>query len=303
MIGLNIVYLIAGVAFLGFAVLSLAERRWGNAAFHALLTISFLLGDRLGDLGNGMLVLAIVAIAGMGLVRPSNTPSSVEERPRGNGLIAVALLIPAMAVIGTLAFKTMPILFDARQATLVALVSGVLIALATAMIWLRPAPIAPIREGKRLMDDIGWAAILPQMLASLGAVFAAGGVGTVVGGLIGQAIPAGSLFGAVLAYGLGMALFTMVMGNAFAAFPVMAAAVGIPLLVQAHGGDPVRIAAIGMVTGFCGTLMTPMAANFNLVPAVLLGLKDRYGVIRAQVPTALALLSFNIILLWWVLAK
>ena len=108
------------------------------------------------------------------------------------------------------------------------------------------------------------------------------------------------VLGAAVAYGVGMALFTMVMGNAFAAFPVMAAAVGIPLLVRTYGGDPAPVAAIGMLAGFCGTLMTPMAANFNLVPAALLELKDRNGVIKAQVPTALPLLVFNILLLWWV---
>jgi uncharacterized membrane protein len=151
------------------------------------------------------------------------------------------------------------------------------------------------------MDDIGWAAILPQMLASLGAVFALAGVGNAVGGLVGHLIPGDSLFGAVLIYCLGMALFTMAMGNAFAAFPVMAAAIGLPLLITAHHGDPARIAAIGMLAGFCGTLMTPMAANFNLVPAALLDLKDRNAVIKAQIPTALALLAFNILLLWAVL--
>jgi uncharacterized membrane protein len=137
------------------------------------------------------------------------------------------------------------------------------------------------------------------MLASLGAVFALAGVGDVVGGLMGRLIPEGSLFGAVLAYSLGMALFTIVMGNAFAAFPVMAAAIGIPLLIHGAGGNPAIVAAIGMLAGFCGTLMTPMAANFNLVPAALLDLKDRYGVIRAQIPTALPLLAVNIALLYW----
>jgi len=83
--------------------------------------------------------------------------------------------------------------------------------------------------------------------------------------------------------------------------PVMAAAIGLPLLVQAHGADPARVAAIGMLAGFCGTLMTPMAANFNLVPAALLDLKDRSGVIKAQIPTALPLLAFNILLLWLVI--
>ena len=149
------------------------------------------------------------------------------------------------------------------------------------------------------MDSVGWAAILPQMLASLGAVFALAGVGDVVGGLAWQGIPQGSLLGAVIAYGLGMALFTMIMGNAFAAFPVMIAAIGMPLLIRQYGGDPAIICAIGMLAGFCGTLMTPMAANFNLVPAALLELKDKNGVIKAQVGTAIPLLIVNIALIYF----
>ena len=148
------------------------------------------------------------------------------------------------------------------------------------------------------MDDIGWAAVLPQMLASLGAVFALAGVGDVVGGLVGGAIPAGSVLGATIAYGLGMALFTMVMGNAFAAFPVMFAALGLPLLIRENGGDPAGVAALGMLAGFCGTLVTPMAANFNIVPAALLELPSRWGVIRVAAPTAAAMLAVNLLLLW-----
>ena len=300
MIGLPFVYTVAGVTFALFAALSLHERRPANAAFHALLALSFLAGDRLGDLGNGVLVLALAGVGGTGLMRRGG-PGKGEERPRGNGLFAPALLIPLVAVAGTLGFKQLPALVDARQATLVALTLGVLLALAACYAWLRPAPLQPFREGARLMDDIGWAALLPQLLASLGAVFALAGVGDVLGGLVGQAIPAGSLVAAVAAYALGMALLTALMGNAFAAFPVMAAAVGVPLLIRGFGGDPAPIAAIGMLAGFCGTLTTPMAANFNLVPAALLDLKDRYGVIRAQLPTALPLLGFNTVLLWWVL--
>ena len=52
-----------------------------------------------------------------------------------------------------------------------------------------------------------------------------------------------------------------------------------------------------MLTGYCGTLLTPMAANFNIVPAVLLELRDPYGVIRAQVGTAVVLMAVNILLL------
>jgi uncharacterized membrane protein len=96
-----------------------------------------------------------------------------------------------------------------------------------------------------------------------------------------------------------MALFTMIMGNAFAAFPVMTAAIGLPILIRGYGGDPAVVCAIGMLAGFCGTLMTPMAANYNIVPAALLDLKDRNGVIKAQVGTALPLLAANLLLIYF----
>jgi len=97
---------------------------------------------------------------------------------------------------------------------------------------------------------------------------------------------------------VGMALFTAIMGNAFAAFPVITAAIGLPLVVHKFGGDPAVVCALGMLSGFCGTLVTPMAANFNIVPAALLELPDRNGVIRVQVPTALVLLMGNIVLMY-----
>jgi uncharacterized membrane protein len=298
MIGLNFVYLVAGAFFAACALLGAVDRRWANALFHGLLATSFLAGDRIGDLGNGVLVLALVATATSGRMRRGG--ASDPERPRGP-LLALALVIPLATLCGTLLFKQAPDLVDPRQATLVALAAGVLVALALCHRVLRPAPLDGLRAGRHLLDEIGWAAVVPQLLASLGAVFALAGVGEAVGALIGHAIPAGSLLGATIAYGLGMALFTMVMGNAFAAFPVMVAAVGVPLLVRRFGADPAPVAAIGMLAGFCGTLLTPMAANFNIVPAALLDLQDRYGVIRAQAATALPLLFFNILLLWLVL--
>jgi hypothetical protein len=87
-----------------------------------------------------------------------------------------------------------------------------------------------------------------------------------------------------------MALFTILTGNAFAAFPIMASAIAVPLLLNQHGGDPAVVGAIGMLAGFCGTLMTPMAANFNLVPAAPAGAQgsqrgdqgaDRHGAAAA----------------------
>jgi len=308
MIGLTQVYLLAGLVFAAVAVLSARDvsnsRRWGNAAFWALLALSMLAGDRLGDLGNGVLVLGLVAIAGLGGLGRGQVPDDSAQRQEraarhGNKLFLLALVIPLTALAGTFLFKQVPHLVDPKQVTLVSLALGALLAFVAGLTWLRESPVVPVEEGRRLMDAVGWAAILPQMLASLGAVFALAGVGQVVGGLMTEVIPSGSLVVAVIAYGLGMALFTMVMGNAFAAFPVMTAAIGLPLLIHQYDGDPAVIAAVGMLAGFCGTLMTPMAANFNIVPAALLELKDRNAVVKMQVPTALPLLVFNVALIWW----
>jgi uncharacterized membrane protein len=317
MIRIGAVYALAGLMFAAIAVLSARDRqngkRIGNTAFWGLLAASFLLGDRLGDFANGMLVLALAAVGGtgrMGLGRPTTTTE--EERRhsanrRGNRLFLPALLIPAVAVAGTLVSKHARIggipVIDPAQATVISLTIGIVVALAVAMLWLRPAITEPLQEARRLLDSVGWAAILPQMLAALGAVFALSGVGDEVGRLIGAHVPLDSRFAAVAAYTVGMALFTIVMGNGFAAFPVMTAAIGLPLVVHRFGGDPAIMAAIGMLSGFCGTLLTPMAANFNIVPVALLGLRDRNAVIKAQAPTGFCLLAVNTALMYWLVFR
>lgn len=313
MITLHWIYALAGVMFATFALLSAADRtntkRLGNAAFWGLMAVSLLAGDLIGDVGNGLLVLGLAGLAGFGLVGRGNplTSSGAERElwssKLGNRLFLPALVIPVTALLGTLLYTHSPLgqlgLFETKRETYVFLALGVILALAIMFIWLRPPALAPLQEGRRLIDSIGWAAVLPQMLAALGVLFAAAGVGDIIGSFAQLVIPEGSVFLTVVIFGAGMALFTMIMGNAFAAFPVMIAAIGAPLLIRGYGGDPAVIGAVGMLAGFCGTLMTPMAANFNLVPAALLELKDQYAVIKAQVATALPLLLINILIISW----
>jgi len=305
MIQLGTVYVLAGLIFAAVAVLSAGDRanprRIRNAAFWGLLALSFLFGDRFGDFGNGLLVLALVGVGGiwgLGIGKPKTTTPEERQRSstvRGNALFLPALVIPAIALGGSFLLKPYA---QPGQATLVSLALGIVVALAIAMLWLRPPLSAPLQEARRLFDSVGWATVLPQMLAALGAIFATSGVGDAVGRLMTSTIPLDSRFAAVAAYTIGMALFTMVMGNAFAAFPVMTAAIGLPLIVHKFGGDPAVMGAIGMLSGFCGTLLTPMAANFNIVPAALLELKDRNAVIKVQAPTALWLLAANTVLMY-----
>jgi uncharacterized membrane protein len=207
-------------------------------------------------------------------------------------------------VAGTLAYLYVPALygtglFETNRETFVLLSLGVLVALAMIFAWLKPPPLAPLQEGRRLVDAVGWAIVLPLMLAALGLVLRDTGVGGTIGELVLAVIPQGNVLAAVFAFGLGMALFTILTGNAFAAFPVMATAIGVPILIQAYGGDAAVVGAIGMLAGFCGTLMTPMAANFNIVPVRLLELDDQNAVVKAQIPTAVPLLLVNILLIYF----
>jgi uncharacterized membrane protein len=273
-----------------------------------LVSLSFLAGDRLGDLGNGVLVLGLAGIAGFGLLGLGAPDTTTPQERRalserfGEKLFIPALTLPLVVIFGILVLKPLQVgggpLLDPKQATLISLALAAVIAVGVALILLRQPLISPLQEGRRLMDTVGWAALLPQMLAALGAVFALAGVGKVIGDLVTTWIPMDTRGAAVAVYCLGMAGFTMIMGNAFAAFPVLTAGVALPVLIGHFGGNPAVVCAIGMLSGFCGTLMTPLAANFNLVPPALLELPDRYSVIKVQIPTAIPLLLANMVLMY-----
>ena len=116
-----------------------------------------------------------------------------------------------------------------------------------------------------MLDTVGPLSMLPVLLAALGAIFTAAGVGDVISGLVSGVIPQGNAVVGVVVYAIGMAVFTMVMGNAYGAITVMTVGIGAPFVLSL-GADPALIGSVALTCGFCGTLMTPMAANFNIVP-------------------------------------
>jgi uncharacterized membrane protein len=314
MIGVEFVYVLMGALMAGVAIVNALDKpagakRFNNAAFWGIYALTFVASPHLPNFVNGLLVIAMVLVVAIGKLRGAPPESATREerdasaRKFGNKLFIPALTIPVVTLIGTRAFKYLSIggvpLVDEKQVTLIALGVATVVALIVGIALLRPRASAPIVEARRLLDAVSWAAVLPQMLAALGAMFALSGVGPIVAGIIDKWIPLNTPLSAVIAYALGMALFTAIMGNAFAAFPVMTAGIGLPLIVHKFGGDVVIMSAIGMLSGYSGTLITPMAANFNIVPAALLELPDQNAVIKAQIPTSVFLLAANIVIMYF----
>lgn len=317
-------YLLVGLLFAAVAVMSLRDRsnprRAATALFWGLYALVYLLGERIPPAVAGLMMVAMALVGGFGLVRAGKASMPPEDARRasaarlGNRLLLPALAIPVVTMIGSVWLKDVRIdlggaggmsapLLDPKNLTLVSMGCGSVVALALACRVTRATPLQGVREARRLIDAMSWAVVLPHMLAVLGLLFSEAGVGKAVAHLVTAYMPLDSRLMACAAFCVGMALFTVVMGNGFAAFPVIAGGIGIPVLVGTYHANPALMAAIGMFSAYCGTLMTPMAANFNIVPAALLELPDKNAVIKAQVPTALPVLAANILLLYFLMYR
>lgn len=314
-------YWLLALFFAGAAWLNLRERRGWHAAFWAVLAALFAVGDfvlaesKAHDqfpaqlAGVGVLALAVLAPRmKRGHIAERSTAEREADAARlRHKLLVPALLIPLVTLLVALfgdrvAFGGVH-LFAQKQMTLTGLALACLIALLAALWVTRAKPRAGLIEGRRLLDTLGWAALLPLTLAALGGVFAATGVGAAIADLVRMAVPVQSALACLVAYGIGMVLFTVIMGNAFAAFPVLTAGIGLPLLIQMHGANPAILGALGMLSGYCGTLFTPMAANFNIVPVALLELPNQNDVIRAQWKTGAMLLVVNLVLMYFLVFR
>jgi uncharacterized membrane protein len=302
---LETVYVLTGVTLLIFALMTFADRtnprRLGSGLFWMTLGIIFMFGGVAPYWLTGLLVLFLVALDGFGQVRRGNAETNATEqaehaRRLGNRIFIPVLAIPIVTFAFALVFRWRGM--DVNRGALVGLGFGGLAAMLTCLKLTGSKARALMNEGRRLNEAMGAVNILPQLLASLGVIFTAAGVGKVIAQGIQQVIPANNLFLLVLANCLGMALFTIIMGNSFAAFPVIATGVLVPLIVTPFGVNPAMAAIITLTAGSSGTLMTPMAANFNIVPAALLNMRDQYGVIKFQLPYALTMWSFHVLLLW-----
>lgn len=301
-ISLEIFYALMGflmivIAYKSFATIS-NNKKYGTSLFWILISLPFIFGRLIpANIIGVILILSSLLTLSKQVVfakyeEPDENFGKEHADKLKNKIFIPSLILAFAAVIVAMSLSN----FD--NSSQFAIGVGSIIALISALIITKAKPATSVQDGSRLLQQMGPASMLPQLLVALGALFTQAGVGEVISNMISGVVPADNRLFGVIAYVLGMVIFTMIMGNAFAAFSVITAGIGIPFVLS-QGGNPAIIGALALTAGYCGTLLTPMAANFNIVPAALLECKNDYIVIKYQAPVALVLIIAHILVMYF----
>ena len=294
---LEIIYVLIGLQFF-YTAYRVArsednEKKITTVIFWIILGVLFAFGKLIPSIISGILVVIIGIISLMnGIMVKGAVINDQRIEVEGSDKLGNKIFIPVivMAVLAIILAKLIP---DSSSSVLG---FTAIVAIIIVMIMTKSSVKDMMKQSDRMVQQVGAVAILPQLLAALGAIFAAAGVGDVIASIIGGMIPIVNPWTGSIAYVLGMVIFTAIMGNAFAAFTVITAGIGVPFVI-AQGADPAIAAAIAMTAGYCGTLLTPMAGNFNVLPVGLLEMKDRNGVIKEQTLFSIIMIIAHILLM------
>lgn len=292
---LDVVWIIVGLIAFYAGIKNLMDKentsRIGTAIFWCSFGVVTALGSWLPPKVSGALVIVMCMPAIFKKVKVGRVNAPTREYTKAQySKIGMKIFVPAL----TVAVMSLFFALFSNVSSMVGITIGVAISMVLLMVYSRDnKPKVFLDDSERFLSLMGPLCMLPQLLGCLGGVFTAAGVGDVVAGLVGNVVPEGNVNLGIVVYAIGMMLFTMIMGNAYAAITVMTVGIGGPF-VLAYGANPVVIGMLALTCGFCGTLCTPMAANFNIVPVAILDMKDRWGVIKNQVLVAIIMITIQI---------
>lgn len=295
-IGLNVVWVIIGLITIYAGIKNLLDKenpsKVGTAVFWCSFGIVCGFGSWLPAKVSGVLVLIMCLPPIFKKVKIGKTDNPTKEHTEQQfKKIGMKIFVPAFSV----AVCSLFFALFSNMSSMVAITVGVIVAMVLLMAFdtKQNKPAVFLNDSERFLGITGPLSMLPQLLGCLGGVFTAAGVGDVIAQLVEKIVPKGNVNIGIIVYAIGMVLFTMIMGNAFAAITVMTVGIGAPF-VLAYGANPVVIGMLALTCGYCGTLLTPMAANFNILPVAILNMKDRWGAIKNQVLVAIFMLVFQI---------
>ncbi len=298
---MEIIYIFMGFMCMYTAFKNLKDKenpsQVGTFIFWFLLGIVLALGQWLPSLVSGILVVLMCLPAVFKKVAKGHADVPTAQETQANyEIIGMKIFAPTLCI-GIFAILCAMTGLGIGLSALNGVAIGVVLAMIILMFQNKGNTFKVfMKDSERMLSVVGPLSMLPMLLACLGAVFTQAGVGEVIAQVVGNIIPEGNVTVGIIVYAIGMMLFTMIMGNAFAAITVMTVGIGYPF-VLAYGANPTVIGMLALTCGYCGTLCTPMAANFNTVPVALLNMKKQFGVIQNQVLIAGIMIVVQIIMM------
>lgn len=225
------VYILCGLISIltAFRGLKNKEARIGTFLFWFLVGIIFAFGgflvkylpDQGGIIVGAMLVVCGVLTLTKQVKIGEFTPPTDEERRKNADKIGWKIFIPALIMAGLAflmsQFKSFNFIIgtDAKGKDIIfgfstAQVLGVsaVIAFIIALLIAKPKVEDMKEDTSRLLMQVGASSLLPQLLGALGIVFTAAGVGNLIGNFAGSIVGDGGRVAGVVAYCLGMVIFT-----------------------------------------------------------------------------------------------
>ncbi len=294
---LEVLYIIIGLISIHAGIKNFLDKEnpssIGTGIFWTSLGVVISFGRWIPSMINGILVILMVTPAILKKVKIGKVSYPTPTETKGNfDKIGLKIFVPALSI-GVVAIIFA--VFLPQIGALVGVGLGVIVASLLLMIYSSDnKPIVFLKDSERLLSTVGPLSILPMLLAALGSIFTKAGIGEIIASLVGNIIPEGNITIGIIVFAISMTLFTMIMGNAFAAITVMTVGIGAPFVLE-YGADPAVVGMLALTCGYCGTLLTPMAANFNIVPVAILEMKDNFGVIKNQIFIAFVMLVFQIV--------
>lgn len=218
---LNMVWVFVGLIAIYAGIKNLLDKenpsRYGTALFWSSFGVVCAFGTWLPAKVSGVLVIVmclppIFKKVKVGKVDTPSKEHTIEQYQK----VGMKIFFPAVCVgIFSLVFA-----FFSNISSMVAVTLGVIVAIIILMIY-NPSenkPVVFLKESERFLSIMGPLCLLPQLLGCLGGVFTAAGVGDVVASIVEKIVPKGNVNVGIIVFAIGMAIFTMIMGNAFAVF-------------------------------------------------------------------------------------
>ena len=182
---LEVFYVMIGLYMASTMVFTLKDKnhktRYGTALFWGIVSVIFMFGKMIPSTVTGALIIVIALLSAFKqinigtLKQLDDTFTKMKSESLG-----LKIFIPSLAI----AIVAMLIASFTKLPGTVAIGIAATVALILTFIITKATPVEFVEDSNRMFQSVGVFSILPQLLASLGALFTAAGVGDIISNIL-----------------------------------------------------------------------------------------------------------------------